>query len=65
MDTYDLFRSNNTSNDVRTALEGRYGDASCEEFNVELSNVWNNFYKKKIDVIGSVETRTIAAQQRA
>lgn len=54
MDTFDLFKGNTTYTDVKSALTSRYSDSSCETFNTELSNVWGNFYKKKLDVIGPV-----------
>ena len=52
METYDLFKSNLSAATVKTSLDTRYTDPSCSTFNSELSNVWTNFYKKKLDVIG-------------
>lgn len=54
MDTYDLFKGNLTYTNVQSALNSRYPDASCSTFNTELANVWGNFYKQKVDVIGPV-----------
>lgn len=54
MNTYDLFKDNSTSTNVKSALNSRYPDASCDSFNTELSNVWGNFYQQKINVIGPV-----------
>jgi hypothetical protein len=54
MDTFDLFKGNGTQADVAAALNARYSDATCATFNTELSNVWSNFYKKKIDTLGPV-----------
>lgn len=65
MDTFDLFKSNLTYIDVRTALSSRYPDPSCNTFNGELSNVWGNFYKQKIDVLTPVESRANTAKSNA
>ena len=54
MDTYDLFMGNTSSTTVNAALTARYPDPSCAVFNAELSNVWENFYKTKRDVLGPV-----------
>lgn len=54
MDTYDLFMGNTSATTVQTALNARYPDPSCATFNTELANVWENFYKKKRDVISPV-----------
>lgn len=62
MDTHDLFKNNATSADVLGALTTRYNDPTCLIFNTELSNMWNNFYKKKNDVINPVKTRSNQAK---
>jgi hypothetical protein len=54
MDTYDLFMSNTSQATVSAALSSRYPDPSCATFNAEFSNVWDNFYRQKRDVIGPV-----------
>ncbi len=33
MDTYDLFKNNLTTTDVKSALDSRYPDSSCSTFN--------------------------------
>ena len=62
MDTFDLFKNNQSLTEVFTVLTARYPDASCTSFNSELSNVWSNFYKPKIDIIGPVEQRAFTAK---
>ncbi len=65
MDTFDLFKTNLTYVSVNSALSLRYSNPSCSTFNQELANVWGNFYKQKLDVIGPVETRAITAKTNA
>jgi hypothetical protein len=63
MDTYDIFKGNTSSATVMASLSSRYPDASCLQFNSQLSNIWGNFYKMKRDQIDPVETRAINAKK--
>lgn len=59
MDTASIFASYTSAATVQSNLNTRY--PSCTTFTGDLSNVWNNFYYKKITALTPVGTRASTA----
>lgn len=54
MDTYGVLQN---QGGAATALQARYPNANCDDFNSALVLVYNNFYVKKATGYSSLMTR--------
>jgi hypothetical protein len=61
MDTFSLLYNANSQAAAYNILNGRY--SGCSTFNGELSNVWQNYYLIKKNVLSSVLSRESTARQ--
>lgn len=50
MDMPQIFKGNST---ILASVSARYGGGACATFANDLSNLWQNYYKKKEDTIGN------------